>query len=130
MMQAPRQRAIGRINVTSYDAKPYDDAGAFTISEVNITEEFSGDLVGVGSVRFLMVTEPDGTAHFTGMERFLGKLGDRPGSFILRNSGTLKNGELHSTWQIIPGSGIDELSGVCGEGGCNPDGYTLDYWLE
>jgi hypothetical protein len=114
----------------SCDSKPYDESGDFTISEVNITEEFSGDLAGVGSVRFSMVTEPDGTAHSTGMERFLGEIGGRAGSFILRNSGVLKNGELNSTWTVIPGSGMEGLAGIRGEGGCNPDGYVLEYWFE
>lgn len=129
-MADSRQRAIGRIEVTSYDSKPYDEAGAFTIAEVNMLEEFSGDLVGVGSVRFIMVNAQDGSAHFTGMERFLGKLGERSGSFILQNSGTLREGVLHSQWQVIPGSGTEQLTELRGEGGCDPNGYTLDYWFE
>jgi len=129
-MDAIRRQASGHINVTSCDSKPYDESGDFTISEVIITEEFSGDLVGVGSVRFSMVTEPDGTAHFTGMERFLGEIGGRAGSFILRNSGVLKNKELNSTWEVIPGSGMEGLAGIRGEGGCNPEGYSLEYWFE
>jgi len=129
-MDASRQQASGRINVMSCDSKPYDESGDFTISEVIITEEFSGDLVGVGSVRLSMVTEPDGTAHFTGMERFLGEIGGRAGSFILRNSGVLKNEELNSTWEVIPGSGMEGLAGIRGEGGCNPEGYSLEYWFE
>lgn len=129
-MTNPRQHASGRIEVTSYDSKPYDDAGAFTIAEVNVLEEFSGDLVGVGSVRFIMVNAPEGAAHFTGMERFLGKLGERSGSFILQNSGTLKDGVLQSRWEVIPGSGTQQLAGLRGEGGCDPTGYTLDYWFE
>lgn len=95
-MASSRQRASGRIEVTSYDSKPYDEAGAFTNSGVNVLEEFSGGLVGVGSVRFIMVNALNGAAHFTGMERFLGKLGERSGSFILQNPGTLKDGVLHS----------------------------------
>jgi hypothetical protein len=129
-MDASRQQARGRINVMSCDSNPYDESGDFTISEVIITEEFSGDLVGVGSVRLSMVTEPDGTAHFTGMERFLGEIGGRAGSFILRNSGVLKNEELNSTWEVIPGSGMEGLAGIRGEGGCNPEGYSLEYWFE
>ena len=129
-MDALRQRATGRINVTSYDSKPYDDAGAFTIAEANILEEFSGDLVGIGSVRLITVSEAEGTAHFTGMERFLGKLGDRSGSFILQNSGTLRDGVLHSAWLVIAGSATGDLDGLRGEGGCDPNGYSLQYWFE
>lgn len=130
MMAASKQHATGNINVSSFEAQPYDDAGAFTIAEVKVIEEFAGGLAGVGSVRFIMVNEPDGAAHFTGMERFLGKVGERSGSFILQNSGTLKNGVLCSEWRIIPGSGAEGLEGIHGEGGCTPEGYSLDYWFE
>lgn len=125
-----KQRATGRINVNHVEATPYDELGAFPISEVNVTEEFAGDMVGVGAVRFIMVNEPEGAAHFTGMERFLGKLGDRSGSFILQNSGTLKDGVLRSVWRIIPGSGTADLAGLRGDGGCDREGYSLDYWFE
>jgi hypothetical protein len=125
------QRATGRINVTNYDAKPCDDAGAFTIAEASITEEFAGDLVGVGSARLVLVTEAGGgMAHFAGMERFLGKIGEREGSFIFENSGRLSDGALQSTWRVIEGSGTEELAGLRGEGGCDPTGYSLDYWFE
>ena len=130
MTEAEKQRAPGRINVTSFEALPLDDAGAFTISQANVTEEFAGDLVGVGSVRFIMVDEPGGAKHFTGMDRFLGKIGGRSGSFIFQNSGTLEDDRLKSVWQVLPGSGTEELSGLRGEGGCTPEGYWLDYWFE
>jgi len=130
MTDIPKERSTGRINVNSYDAKPHDDTGDFTISEANVIEEFAGGLVGVGSVHLILVNELDGTAHFTGMERFLGKLGERSGSFIFQNSGTLNDGELQSVWRIIPGSGTEGLTGLRGEGGCTPEGYSLDYWFE
>ena len=101
MTDIPKERSTGRINVNSYDAKPHDDTGDFTISEANVIEEFAGGLVGVGSVHLILVNELDGTAHFTGMERFLGKLGERSGSFIFQNSGTLKDGELQSEFGYV-----------------------------
>lgn len=130
-MDTRKARVTGHIEVTSYESKPFDAAEAFTISEVSIVEEFSGGLVGVGSMRLMMATESGaGTAHFTGMERFLGRLGERSGSFIIQNSGMLKDGVLHSTWLVIAGSGTEELAGLRGEGGCTPDGFSLDYWFE
>jgi len=125
-----KQRAVGRIEVTNFEATPRIDGCVFTISEATVTEEFAGDLVGVGSMRLVMVDEPGGTAHFTGMERFQGKVGDRSGSFVFQNSGRLENGELQSEWRVITGSGTEELTGLRGEGGCTPAGYTLDYWFE
>ena len=130
MTEINKQRAAGRINVTNFESTPRDDAGAFTISDASVTEEFAGDLVGVGSMRLVMVNEPGGATHFTGMEQFLGKLGDRSGSFVFLNSGRLVDGELQSEWRVIAGSGTEELSGLHGEGGCTPEGYALDYWFE
>ncbi len=130
MIEHPKQRAVGRINVTSFDARPYDTEGIFSISEANVTEEFSGGLVGVGTARFIMVKGPGDEAHFTGMERVRGKLCDRSGSFVFRNSGTLKDGVLESTWLVILGSGTEDLAGLRGEGGCTPEGYSLNYWFE
>ncbi|HET6170273.1 MAG TPA: DUF3224 domain-containing protein [Terracidiphilus sp.] len=130
-MDVSTKRATGWINVTSYDSKPYDEALRPPISQVQVVEEFTGDIVGTGTACFLMVVSADGSAHFTGMERFTGKLGDRSGSFILRNSGTLKDGDLSSEWLVIPESGTGELSGLRGQGGCRTtEGIFLDYWFE
>ena len=130
-MDIQKQRAVGRINVSSYNAQPHDGAGAFSVADVQVTEEFSGDLVGAGSARFISAMEAGkGATHFTGIEHFLGKLGNRSGSFLMKNSGTVTGDVLHSTWQVIPGSGTEELAGLCGEGGCDPNGYALEYWFE
>jgi hypothetical protein len=130
MTEIQKQRATGRIEVTNFEEVPLDNAGAFSISQASVTEEFAGDLVGIGSVRFIMAKGADGATHFTGMDQFLGKIGGRSGSFLFVNSGTLQDGELQSEWRVIPGSGTEELSGLRGEGGCTPEGYSLDYWLE
>jgi hypothetical protein len=130
MPDTSKQRATGHINVTSYESKPFDISGPFTISEAMITEEFSGGLLGAGSLRLVVVTAPDESIHFAGMEKFLGKLGERSGSFLFENRGTMKDGVLQSWWKIIPGSGTEALEGLCGEGGCDPGGYALDYWFE
>jgi hypothetical protein len=130
-MISTRQHAEGWINVTSYDSKPYDETGGLAIFEVQITEDFIGDFAGTGTVRFLMVSHAEGSSYFTGMERFEGKLGDFSGSFIMRNSGMLKDGAVHSEWHVFPGSGTGELSGLRGVGGCRAaEGVFLDYWFE
>lgn len=126
-----RHRATGWVNVTSYESKPYDEAGGLVIAEANVVEEFTGDFVGTGTARFLMVLREDGSAHFAGMERFVGRLGEFSGSFILRNSGVLEDGFVTAEWMVVPGSGTDGLRGLRGEGGCRkPDGPFLEYWFE
>lgn len=135
-MSAMKHYAKGFIDVTSFEQNPYDEAGDLSISEVRVTEQFSGEFVGTGTARFLMVSHPDRShhfadAHFTGIERFIGRLGPFSGSFILQNAGTLKDGVLNSDWLVIPGSGTGELIGLRGVGGCRPpDGAFLEYWFE
>lgn len=130
-MTAMKHHAKGWINVTSYESKPYDETDGLSSAEVRVAEEFTGDFVGTGTVRFLMVSLARGSAHFTGMEHFIGRLGEFSGSFIMQNSGTLKDGVVTSEWLVIPGSGTGELSGLRGTGGCREvDGAFLDYWFE
>jgi uncharacterized protein DUF3224 len=129
MNSAPR-RVTGWINVTSYVPKPYDETEGVTLSDVHVSQEFTGGLIGTGAARFLMVALADGSSHFMGIERFTGTLGDSTGSFLLRNSGVLKDGTVTSERLVIPGFGTGELSGLRGTGGVCTEDYFLDYWFE
>lgn len=124
------QRVTGWINVTHYDPKPYDQAAGIVLSDIHLTQDFTGGLTGTGSARFFMVEMPGGSAHFTGIERFTGTLAGRTGSFLLRNTGVLKDGTVTSEWLILPGSATGELAGLRGEGGVSPSGYILDFWFD
>jgi hypothetical protein len=130
-MNAESKRATGWINVTSIEPTPYDEMSAGTIAEVRVTEEFSGDLRGTGTVRFLMLTLANGSATFVGLERFVGEIAGRTGSFVFRNTGTLRDGQVEAEWIVVAGSATGELDGLRGQGGCNTQlGLFLDYWFE
>jgi Protein of unknown function (DUF3224) len=120
-------RVTGWIDVTHYDSKPYDQTTVVTLSDVRLSQDFTGGLIGTGIARFFMVQMPDGSAHFTGIERFTGSIAGRTGSFLLRNTGILKDGAVTSEWLILPGSATAELTGLNGTGGVNPSGYFLEF---
>jgi len=125
------KRATGRINITKIEQAPYDATGGPKILEIRATEEFIGDLEGVGMVRFLFVSRADGSASFAGIERFRGKMDGCAGTFILQNAGTLENGEVKGSWFVVSGSGTEEFTGLRGEGGFRTEiGFFLDYWFE
>jgi len=125
------KRVTGWINVTSIESTPYDEAAGGSIAEVRVVEEFTGDLLGTGTVRFQMLTLDDGSGSFVGLERFVGQIGERHGTFVFRNAGTLEGGQVRAEWAVIPGSGTGELAGLRGLGGANGDtGVFLDYWFE
>jgi Protein of unknown function (DUF3224) len=123
----PILNATGWISVTSYDPKPYDGGDGRARFDVRVTEEFTGSLVGTGRARLLMVELEDGSSHFTGLEQFIGTLDGQAGSFLMRNSGVLKDGFVTSEWLVIPGSATGSLFGLSGTGGTGASGYFIDY---
>src|SRR5256885_1322547 len=83
--------ASGRIEVQTYDPQPYEEVdGGPNLVEVHVTETFSGDIEGEGSVRFLQAVRDDGSASFVGIERVVGNIAGRQGSFLLQDAGTLE----------------------------------------
>jgi hypothetical protein len=134
--QTARRRATGRIDVKTYEPQPYEepDLGP-NLVEIHVTETFSGEIEGVGVVRFLQAIRDDGSASFVGIERVTGAIAGRTGSFLLQDTGTLEGSTVKGDWFVVPGSGTGELSGLRGEGGFEAKlgeqaSITLDYWFE
>ena len=83
------QHAEGTFEVTSWNEEPYvnvDDDRKLT--RASVTQQFTGDIEGEGSVEWLMCYRSDATADWVGMQRVVGRIGDRSGSFVLQNVGT------------------------------------------
>jgi Protein of unknown function (DUF3224) len=131
-----RVHASGTINVKKYEPSPYDQpADGPTLFRIHVEEDFSGDIQGSGVAEFLQTGISDAEASFVGVERVVGSIGDRSGSFVFQDQGTLLNGVVSGTWFVVPGSGTGDLSGLRGEGGFRADlgqraDITLDYWFE
>jgi Protein of unknown function (DUF3224) len=136
MTDPGRIRASGRIEVKTYEPKPYDEPSEGPeLVEIHVTETFVGDIEGEGEVGFLQAVRADGSASFVGIERLEGRIGDRRGTFLLQDAGTLEGGTVSGQWFVVPGSGTGELTGLRGEGGFTAElgrhaAITLDYWFE
>ena len=136
MSQAAKIHATGRIEVDSYEPQPYEaPAGGPQLAEIHVRERFVGDIEGDGAVRFLQAVRDDGSASFVGIERVTGRIGERRGSFLLQDAGTLEGSTVSGEWFVVPGSGTEELAGLRGEGGFVAElgqhaSITLDYWFE
>jgi Protein of unknown function (DUF3224) len=128
--------ASGRFKVASWEEDSYAetrDGGKLTRADVKQT--FSGDIEGEGAVQWLMAYRADETAHFVGLQRVAGRLGDRSGEFLLETSGTFDGKTAEGEWNVIPGSGTEELRGLRGKGGFSaplgPEAsVTLEYELD
>lgn len=128
--------ATATFEVKAWEEKPYDeiDEGP-KLTRASVTKSFSGDIEGEGTVEYLMIHRDDGSASFVGLERVIGRVGDRSGSFVLQHTGTFEGGTAKTTWFVVPGSGTGDLRGLRGEGGfasAHAERYsvTLDYDFE
>jgi len=128
--------ATATFEVKSWDEKPYDEMdGGPKLTRASITKSFTGDIEGEGTLEYLMIYRDDGSASFVGLERIVGRVGDRSGSFVLQHSGTFEGGVAKATLSVVPGSGTGDLRGLRGEGrfaAAHADSYpiTLDYDFE
>ncbi len=128
--------AEGTFTVASWDEDTYQDlAGQEKLTKARMGFQLSGDLAGDLVSDTLMYYREDGTAEYTGLQRFTGQFAGRSGTCVMIADGGYDGGEARSTWRIIPGSGGGDLAGLEGSGTSvaaagQPGGtYSLDYEL-
>jgi hypothetical protein len=129
-------RAEGTFTVASWEEDIYQDlAGKEKLTKARMGFQLSGDLTGDLVSDSLMYYREDGTAEYTGLQRFTGQLAGRSGTCVMVADGGYDGGEARSTWRVIPGSGSGDLAGLEGSGvsvaGAGQPGgtYRLDYEL-
>ena len=120
----------------TWDENPYDGReGGATLTRASVTASYHGEIEGEGTVEYLMAYPGDDSASFTGLQRVVGRIGGRSGSFVLRTNGTFENGTAKESWSVVPGSGTEDLRGLRGEGSLvtldhERASVTLDYDFE
>jgi hypothetical protein len=103
--------------IKKWDEKPYSEGQDLPkLTRAAVTRAFSGDIAGEGHVEYLMMYRSDGSATFVGLERVVGDLAGRAGSFVLQRTGIFENGVAKESYFVIPGSGTGELHNLRGEG--------------
>ncbi len=143
----PARRHTGRIEPPCFfatfnygwdnlDEKPYNEIeGTPKLTRVKVTKTYHGDIEGESTLEYLMMYRQDETASFVGLERVVGSLGGRSGTFVLQHKGTFEGGKAKVECFVVSGSGTGELSGLRGEGGfaaghAEQHAVTLDYDFE
>ena len=106
-----------RFTIKSWDEKPYSEGQDLPrLTRAAVTKTFTGDITGEGQVEYLMMYRSDGSATFVGLERVVGRLGGKAGTFVLQRTGKFESGQAKESYAVIPGSGTGELRGLRGEG--------------
>ena len=126
-------QASGSFEVSSWDEEPYwEDEQGRRLTRASVTQVFSGDLEGEGTVEYLMCYRSQGSASFVGMQRVDGSLAGRRGTLLLQTSGTFEDGVVTAEWTVAGSTG--DLEGVDGSGGFTaplgqPAVLSLDFEL-
>jgi hypothetical protein len=106
-----------RFAIKSWDEKPYSEGqGLPKLTRAAVTKTFTGDITGEGHVEYLMMYRSDGSAAFVGLERIVGNLAGKAGSFVLQRTGVFENGMAKESYVVVPGSGTGDLRDLRGEG--------------
>jgi hypothetical protein len=109
--------ANARFTIKSWDEKPCGEGpDQPKLTRAAVTRTFTGDIAGEGHAEYLMMYRSDGSATFVGLERVVGQVAGKAGSFVLQRAGTFENGVAKESYAVIPGSGTGELRSLVGEG--------------
>jgi hypothetical protein len=83
-----------------------------SLSRTRVTKTFTGDIQGTSTAELLMAQAPEESAAYVGMERIVGTVNGRAGSFVLHHSATADRGAQSTSWTVVPDSGTGELRGI------------------
>jgi hypothetical protein len=129
-----KKTANARFAIKEWDEKAYRE-GHPKLTRAGVTKTYTGDIEGEGQVEYLMMYRSDGSASFVGLERVVGRLGGRSGTFVLQRTGVFEGGQAKEAYVVVSGSGTEELRGLRGEGSSavghgTEHPFTLDYELD
>lgn len=130
-----KQTAAGAFEVNLTPQADGEGVGDPSIGRLAIDKQFHGDLEAVSKGQMLGVRSADtGSGGYVALERVVGKLAGREGSFVLQHSSTMKRGAPTQSVTVVPDSGTGGLTGLVGEmtieieGGKH--GYRFEYGFE
>lgn len=125
-------KLTGTFEVRSWEENAYlERAAEPKLTHVTGTQRFSGDVVGDGTISWLMCYRPDASARFVGIQHIAGTFGDRRGSLVIESVGDHDGKASTGTWTVVEASGTGALEGATGHGRFTaPGGKTVQYELE
>jgi hypothetical protein len=108
-------RIRGTLDVKLAPQSPEDHVGDPTIGRMSLDKQFNGALEATSKGQMLAtMTAVKGSAGYVAMERVVGKLEGRTGTFALQHSGTMTRGAQQLSVTVVPDSGTGELAGLSG----------------
>lgn len=108
--------AKGTFQVKLSPEPPYDESEGVSLGRVVLDKTFQGDLVGSSQGQMIGARSRDvkGSAGYVAIERVVGSLDGREGSFVLQHFGVMTRGTGELTVSVVPDTGTGGLSGIAG----------------
>lgn len=109
--------ANARFAIKGWDEKAYSEhPGQPRLTRASVKKTYTGDIDAEGEVEYLMMYRSDGSATFVGLERVVGRIDGKTGTFVLERTGVFEGGQAKESYSVIPGSATGELQGLRGNG--------------
>lgn len=129
-----KRRVKGSFDVKRGMEPPCDLGDGIEAAHMRFDKRFHGDLDATSVVHMLAVgTAVEGSAAYVAIERIVGSLVGREGSFVMQHSGTMDRGVPSLALTVVPDSGTGALQGLTGSLAIEiVEGehyYTFDYVL-
>ena len=122
-----KKSANARFAIKNWDEKPYSEGqDQPRLTRASVTKTYTGDIEGEGHVEYLMMYRNDGSATFVGLERVVGRIGGKIGSFVLQRTGIFESGQAKESYSVIPGSATGDLQDLLGDGS-SAVGHGMEY---
>ena len=119
--------ANARFAIKSWDEKPYSEGpDQPKLTRASVIKTYTGDIEAEGQVEYLMMYRTDGSASFVGLERIVGKIGDKAGSFVLQRTGVFEGGQAKESYTVVAGSTTGALQSLRGDGS-SAVGYGMEH---
>lgn len=128
-------RVTGPFTVNMKPLEAYSGkSGGADLGRMSIDKTFEGPLSGSSQGEMLSAMSPvKGSAGYVAIEKFVGTLEGKAGSFVLQHFGIMSAaGESRLILEVVPDSGTEELTGISGEMEIvreNGHSYVFDYAL-
>ena len=115
-----------------WDETPVEGDDPIKLSRVSSSQTYTGDIAGDSTLEYVMAYGEDGDASFVGLERIVGTVDGRRGSFALRHEGTYSGGQARIRLSVVEGAGTGDLAGLAGSGSfeaAHAEQYELELGL-
>ncbi|KES07546.1 hypothetical protein BU52_08750 [Streptomyces toyocaensis] len=116
----PTTKVTGHFTFADWKESPVTPEGTFPrLAHATVTNAFSGGIdAGVTTCDYAIAYLTGTTGVFAGTELVMGRVDGRAGTFVLEERGRFENdGTVHCTFEVVAGSGTEELKGLRGTGG-------------